>query len=160
MVICIVALAIFSILGLFSAYYKRLAKEAFSCVSRMLIFQPCKTNLDQRIKSKVTTKLMKVPPLAKFFYKNFKVLSWIFTISFFVSMAYSLYGIYNLLRFGTCQPGSVCVINQGASQISQGFSQLPKTLTCYEAQIVYAIVIIAAIILVFIKYLNVKFKKN
>ena len=151
MVICIVALAVFSVLGIFSATYRKLAKEAFSCVARMLIFQPCKTNLDQRIKSKVAIKLMKIPPLARFFYKNFKVLSWIFTISFFVSMAYSAYGIYNLAVYGSCQPGSVCVISQGANQITRIF-------TCYEAYVAYGIIVVVLITLLLIKYFNIEFK--
>ena len=151
MVICIVALVVFSVLGIFSATYRKLAKEAFSCVGRMLIFQPCKTNLDQRIKSKVAIKLMRIPPLARFFYKNFKMLSWIFTISFFVSMIYSFYGIYNLIVYGSCQPGSVCIINQGANQIT-------RTLTCYEAYIVYGIVGALVMALIVIRYFNIKFE--
>jgi hypothetical protein len=151
MVICIVALVVFSVLGIFSATYRKLSKEAFGCVGRMLIFQPCKTNLDQRIKSKVAIKLMKVPPIARFFYKNFKLLSWIFTISFFVSMIYSLNGIYNLIVYGSCQPGSTCVITQGTSQIV-------RILTCYEAYIVYGIIAVVLIALLFIRYLNIEFK--
>jgi hypothetical protein len=154
MVICIVALAVFSILGIFSATYRKLAKEAFSCVGRMLIFRPCKTNLEQRIKSKIAIKLMKIPPLARFFYKYFKVLSWIFTISFFVSMAYSAYGIYNLIVYGSCQPGSVCVITQGVSQ----FTKITRILNCYEAYVAYGIIVVVLIALLAIKYFNIEFK--
>jgi hypothetical protein len=153
MVICIVALAVFAVLGIFSVHYRKLAKEALTCVKNMLLFQPCVTKLDEKIKSKVTIKLMKTPALARFFYKNFKLLSWIFTITFFASMIYSVYGIYNLVVFGSCQPGSVCVINQGANQIV-------RLLTCYEAQIVYGIMVFAVIILLCIRYLNIKFKKK
>jgi len=151
MVICLIALIVFSIMAIWSTKYKHLAREALTCVKNMLLFQPCKTNLDQRIKSKVAIKLMKIPPLAKFFYKNFKVLSWIFTISFFASMIYSAYGIYNLAVYGSCQSGSVCVINQGANQIV-------GILTCYEAYIVYGIIAILLIALLLIKYLNIEFK--
>lgn len=154
MVICIVALVVFSFLGIFSAYYRKLAKEAFGCVGRMLIFQPCKTNLDQRIKSKVTLKLMKIPPVARFFYRNFKLLSSIFTIAFFASMIYSFYGIYNLIVYGSCQPGSVCVISQGA----QGAGGVVRILTCNEAGIAYGVIGILIIILLAMKYLNIKFE--
>lgn len=153
MVVCIVALAVFAVLGIFSARYRKLAKDAFSCVKNMLLFQPCTTKLDEKIKSKVTSKLMRLPTLARFFYKNFKIISWIFTIAFFVSMAYSAYGIYNLVVYGSCEPGSVCIINQGASQLT-------GILTCYEAQVVYGIVVVLAIILLAMRYLNAKPKKK
>jgi hypothetical protein len=149
MVICIVALAVFAVLGIFSMHYRKLARDALTCVKNMLLFQPCVTKLDEKIKSKITIKLMRMPTLARLFYKNFKLLSWIFTIAFFASMIYSAYGIYNLLVFGSCQPGSVCVINQGTSQIV-------RLLTCYEAQIVYVIIILAAVALLAVKYLKVK----
>jgi len=106
MVICIVALVVFSILGIFSVGYRKLAKEAFDCTFRMITFRPCRSTLDERIRARLTSKLMKTPPLAKFIYKNFKTLSWIFVIVFFVSLGYSAYGIYNLIVHGTCTPGS------------------------------------------------------
>lgn len=153
MVICIIALAVFGVLGIFSAYYRKLAKEALSCVKNMLLFKPCTTKFDEKIKSKVTVKLMRIPSLARFFYKNFKVISWIFTISFFASMIYSAYGIYNLIVYKTCDPQnpSTCVITRAGPGIYE-------VLTCYEAQIVYGIIIVVAIILLCIKYLNIKFE--
>lgn len=144
MVICIIALVVFSILGIFSARYRGLAKDAFKCVFLMIQLKPCQVGLEEKIKSKVTSKLMRIPFLASFFYKNFKVISWIFTIAFFASLIYSAYGIFNLIVFGTCDPSSPgsCVINKYES-----------ILTCYEAQIVYAIIIIAVILYVIFYYM-------
>jgi phosphotransferase system glucose/maltose/N-acetylglucosamine-specific IIC component len=144
MVICIVALVVFSILGIFSARYRGLAKDAFKCVFKMIQFKPCDVQLEQKIKSKVASKLMRIPSLASFFYKNFKIISWIFTIAFFVSLIYSAYGIFNLVVYGTCDPSSPgqCVINQYWS-----------VLTCYEAQVVYAIIIIAVILYLIFYYI-------
>jgi hypothetical protein len=110
MVICIVALVVLSILSIFSARYRAPAKEAFRCVFRMITFRPCDVHLETKIKTKVTSKLMFAPSLARFFYKYFKPISWIFTILFFVSLGYSAYGIYNLIVYGTCSPGSYCII--------------------------------------------------
>lgn len=111
MALCLVAMVVFSILGIFSAKWRRVAKEAFHCVFRMIQFKPCDVQLEEKIKSKVTSKLMRVPKLAKFFYKNFKVISWIFTIAFFVSLLYTVYSLYNLFVFGSCAPGSTCIFN-------------------------------------------------
>lgn len=151
MVICIVALIVFSFLSVWSARYRDLARQAFRCVARTIVLKPCDVEIEQKIKSKLTAKLMRIPSLASFFYKNFKIISWIFTIVFFATLIYSAYGIYNLAVYGSCQSGSVCVINQGANQIV-------GILTCYEAYIVYGIIAILLIALLLIKYLNIEFK--
>jgi hypothetical protein len=111
--ICIVALFTFSTLGIFSAHYRSIAKEAFRCVFQRLTLRTCETSLDQKIKSKLTSKLLKRSPrLARFVYKRFEILSWIFTIVLFASMIYSAYSLYNLFVFGTCDPISgSCVLN-------------------------------------------------
>ena len=146
MVICIIALIVFSFLSIVSARYRPLAKDAFKCVFLMVQFKPCNVQLEQKIKSKVAAKLMRVPSLARFFYKNFKFMSWLFTIAFFASLFYSAYGIYNLIVFGTCDPSSpsTCVIGE-----------LFYILTCYEAQVVYAIIAIAIVL-----YVVFMFKKK
>jgi len=117
MVICIVALVVFGILGIFSASHRKIAKEAFSCVKRMMTFRPCETGFDDKVRSKVTAKLMKrSEKAAGLFYRNFKVISVLFTVVFFVSMAYSAYGLYNLAVLGTCDPANPqdCVFNPGS----------------------------------------------
>lgn len=103
--ICIIALLTFGILGLFSAKYRALAKESFRCVFLRMQFKKCETGLDEKIKSKLTSKLLtRSPRIAKFVYKRFEILSWIFTILLFGSMIYSAYGLYNLYVYGTCDP--------------------------------------------------------
>ncbi|MCX6776767.1 MAG: thioredoxin family protein [Candidatus Micrarchaeota archaeon] len=116
MILCVVAMVIFGVLGIFSAKYRELAKEAFSCVFKTIQLKPCDTKLDQRIKSKLIAKLMKYSPwLAKLTYKNFYILSWIFTLLFFGSMAYTAYSLYNLAVYGSCSPGSFCIFNPNAN---------------------------------------------
>ncbi len=101
--ICIIALVVFSVLAIFSASYRPLAGEAFDCVFRKVTFRKCRTNLDQRLKSQITGKLLtKSPLLARFVYKRFELLSGIFVILFIVSLAYSAYGGYNYARYGHC----------------------------------------------------------
>ena len=55
--ICFVALAVFAVMGLFSAKYRPYAKEAFDCVFRRLTLRKCESGLDKRIKSKLTGKI-------------------------------------------------------------------------------------------------------
>ncbi len=111
--ICLIAMIVFAVLGIFSARYRKLAKESFICVFRRLVFKPCETHLDQRIKMKMTSSLLKISPaLSRFAYKRFEILSWIFVIAFFASMAYTGYSIYNLVVFHTCDPSnpSSCIL--------------------------------------------------
>jgi hypothetical protein len=155
MVICIVALVVFSILGIFSSKYRKIAKDAFRCVFLMITFRPCDVQLEQKIKSKATAKLMRISPkMASAFYKNFKIISWIFTIAFFVSLIYSAYGIYNLAVFGTCDPSS-----PGTCEIKTGYTGLYDIFCAYEAYIVYTVVIIAIIAVNYFAYKYVTTKE-
>jgi hypothetical protein len=110
MVICIVALFVLSILSIFSAKYRQPTKDAFKCVFKMITLRPCDVGLETKIKTAVTSKLMFLPIIGRFFYKNFKVISWLFTITFFMSLGYSAYSIYNLIIYGSCTPGASCEI--------------------------------------------------
>lgn len=147
MVICLVALVVFAILSIFSAKYRLLAKDAFRCVFRMITFRPCDVQLEQRIKSKVTAKLMKgSPTVARVFYKHFKAISWIFTIAFFASLIYSSYGIYNLIVYQACDPSSSTCIITGAGVSLYG-------LYCaYEAYFVYTLVAVLVAVVIFFIY--------
>jgi hypothetical protein len=138
MVICIVALVVLSVLSIFSARYRSSAKEAFRCVFRMITFRPCDVHLETKIKTKMTSKLMFAPSLARFFYKHFKPISWIFTIVFFASLGYSAYGIYNLIVYGSCSPGSYCII-----------TDLGLCFLDIERYIVYALLTILVIALIY-----------
>lgn len=114
MVICIIALPVLAIMGLFSLKYRILAWEAFHCLFRTVAFKPCNTGLDNRIKSKFTAKLMWWPAFARFFYRYFAVLSWIFVIITLLSVVGTGYGFYNYLVYGNCNgpdSSAFCVFN-------------------------------------------------
>ena len=101
--ICIIALIIFGILGIFSARYRTLAKQAFDCVFKRVTLRPCQSGLDRRLKMDIVKKVMKrSTKLASFVYKNFEALSWIFTILLLASLFYSGYSGYNYIRYGNC----------------------------------------------------------
>jgi hypothetical protein len=115
MVVCIIAMVVFAIMGIFSAKYRTYAKEAGRCVFRMVTLRPCDTEFDQRVKSKITAKLMtKSPKAAGFIYKRFNLISWIFVVIFFVSIAFTANSVYNLYVYGTCDPYTGdCIFNPG-----------------------------------------------
>jgi len=139
MVLCIVAMVVFSIMSIGSAKYKRLSREAMRCVFKNLTFSPCDVQLEQKIKGKVTAKLLRFPTLARFFYRNFKIIAWVFTVSFFASLAYSVYALYNYFAYGTCEPGQVCPLNE------IGFLTLK-----FENLLVYAVPVIALLVIAYL----------
>ena len=128
--ICIIAFVVFAVMAIFSASYRPLAAEAFDCVFRRITFRKCKTQLDERIKSKITGKLMRhTPKGASFVFKHFELLSWIFVILTIVSLAYSGYSTYNYLLYGNCygpeDTGSFCIYN---ALEGEHFTELQKTI--------------------------------
>lgn len=101
--ICIIALIIAGILGIFSASYRDIAKKAFNCVFRNLTFRKCDSGADQELRAKITVKMMKLSPKAAgWTFKWFNTISWIFVILLFVSIGYSAYGVYNFIEYGNC----------------------------------------------------------
>jgi hypothetical protein len=103
-------------MGIFSATHRELAKEAFECVFNSIQLKPCTSNLNQRLKSQITGKILKANPTAgKFVYKNFEIISWIFTIITIVSLLYSAYSVYNFAMYGNCEGQAAtgpCIYNQ------------------------------------------------
>lgn len=122
--ICLIALMVFGILGLFSAKYRTVAREAFDCVFRRITLRKCTTGLDKRLKSRITGKLMrKHPSFAKGVYRHFEVISWVFTIILIASLGYSAYSVYNLFVFGNCNgpiPDAFCVFDPFISGGQEG----------------------------------------
>ena len=103
--ICIIALVVFAVLGIFSASHRQLAKEAFDCVFRRLTFRPCTTGLDQRLKAQIVAKSLGVSPgIGQFVHNNFEALSWTLTILMLASTVLVAQGAYNLWAYGSCDP--------------------------------------------------------
>jgi hypothetical protein len=142
LVLCIIALIVFSVMSVGSAKYKRLARDALKCVAKTLTLSPCDVGLEQRIKGKITAKLLGTPRLARFVYRNFTIISWIFTVTFFASMAYSAYAFYNFFVYGSCDPGGVCYLTAIGWCVLQ-----------VEKAMVYIVLIVLAVV---VGYLIVK----
>lgn len=100
---CILALIIFSILGIFSASHRAFAKEAFDCVFRRITFRPCNTGFAEKIKGKILSKLISRSAfLAKMVNKHYEILSWLFFILMLGSTIWVLRGGYNFYVYGSC----------------------------------------------------------
>jgi hypothetical protein len=122
MSICIAAMVVFAFMGIFSARYRRWAKEAMDCVGRRVTLRPCKTEFNQKVRAKLASKLLrKSPKAAKFAHSHFESISWIFTIILFVSLILTAGGLYNLFTYGTCDPANpdscIFVTEEGACSL-------------------------------------------
>lgn len=103
MVICLIALPVLALLGIFSATHRRLASEAFDCVFRRITLRKCESGLDVKLKSSITATVMKrSPSAAGWVFKHFELLSWIFVIVMLLSTFYSIQGLYNYVKYGNC----------------------------------------------------------
>lgn len=103
MVLCLIALPLFAVLGLFSVTYRRLAKDALQCLFRTMTLRACESGLDDRIKAYITGRLLShAPRSASFFYRHYKLLSWIFVILLVWSGYTAAVGVYNYAQYGNC----------------------------------------------------------
>lgn len=103
MVLCWVALPIFAILSIFSVRYRRLTLDSLDCMFRTLTLRKCSSGLDDKIRSDITGTFLKISPkAAKFFYKNYKVISWIVLIVLLWSFYAGVSGIVNYAKYGNC----------------------------------------------------------
>lgn len=101
--ICLIALIVFGILGIFSVKYRIIAKEALDCVFRRVTLRKCTTGLDKRLKAQITGNLMRrAPRFGAWTYKNFEFISWFFTILLIASLVQSGISVYNYAAYGNC----------------------------------------------------------
>ncbi len=115
MIFCIVALILFSVLGLFSAAYRDLAKEAFKCMTFTLTFRPCETKFDEKLQATIVASVFaRSPALAGGINRHFQLISTLFSVLFFASMIYSGIVLYNYAVYGNCNgpQGGVCFFDQ------------------------------------------------
>ncbi len=104
--------------------YRKLAAEAFDCVFRKATFRKCRTDLDERIKSQVSAKLLVHSPKAsKIVFKNFTLLSYIFVILTIVSAVFVVNGVYNYVKFGNCNgsdSNEFCILTELGGGTEEG----------------------------------------
>jgi hypothetical protein len=101
--ICIIALIVFGILGIFSAKYRVIAKEAFNCIFKKITFRKCDTGLDQRLRGEITGKFLKInPKLGRLVFRYFEWFSWALLILTVLTLFFVGQGIYNYAVYGNC----------------------------------------------------------
>jgi len=109
------ALPVFAVLAIFSVKYRRLTLDALDCLFRTVQLKKCDTGLDQKIKASLTGKVFKFSPsLGGFFYKHYKIISWVILILFIWSFFTGSVGLYNYIQYGNCNgPGStgICIFD-------------------------------------------------
>ena len=112
---CIISFIVLSILGIFSASNRILAKEALDCVFRRITLRPCNTGFDQKMKAKLLGKVVnRSEKAARFINKNFELLSWLFFILILASSILAVRGVYYFYRYGSCNglnESGVCVFD-------------------------------------------------
>ena len=100
---CIAAFVVLSIMGIFSASNRQLAREAFDCVGRRVTLRPCNTGFDERMKAKLLgVVIVRSERAAMWLNKNFELLAWFFLILTLGSAFYSVRGVYLFYTTGSC----------------------------------------------------------
>jgi hypothetical protein len=100
---CAIAAIVLSILGIFSASNRILAKEAFDCVFRRVTFRPCNTGFDEKMKARILGVVInRSEKTARFLNKNFEYLAWTFFVLLLASGIFTIRGFYLFYTTGSC----------------------------------------------------------
>ena len=100
---CVIALVVLSILGIFSASNRPLAKEALDCVLRRVTLRPCNTGFDEKMKAKILgVVIIRSEGAASFLNHNFERLAWIFFLATIISLFLTVRGFYLFYVTGNC----------------------------------------------------------
>lgn len=100
---CIVSFIVLSILSIFSASNRELAREALSCVGRRVTLRPCNTGFDEKMKAKILgVVITRSEKTARFLNKFFEPIAWFFFILFVVALLFFGRGLYLFYTTGSC----------------------------------------------------------
>lgn len=102
--ICIASLIVFSILGIFSAKYRTLAKEAFDCMIDKAVVGECESGFEDRIRAMIITPLLgEYPRAASFVDKHLDKIAIVFVVIFIITFLISLRALVMLYLYGSCK---------------------------------------------------------
>lgn len=100
---CIISFVVLSILGIFSASNRVLAREALDCVLRRVTFRPCNTGFDVKMKAKILGLVItRSEKTAKFLNKYFEPISWVFFFLLIASSIMFIRGLFLFYTTGSC----------------------------------------------------------
>ena len=125
MVLCLIALPIFAILGIFSVKYRKLTLDALDCLFRTATLRKCRSGVDDKIRADVSGTILKYSPkVAKMFYRHYKIVTFIVLIIFLWSAYEGGIGTYNYIVYGNCngpESAGFCVFDPtgGNSKITE-----------------------------------------
>jgi protein-disulfide isomerase len=141
MVLCLLALPVFAILGIFSLKYRKLTKDALECLFKTVTLRKCESGLDDRIRSSISGIFLKFSPsLSRFFYRYYKIISFLILALFIWSMVVSGIGVYNYIQYGNCNgPSSVgfCIFDPTGENSKVSECKTPAQGVDTHTQIVY-----------------------
>ncbi len=137
---CIVSFIVLSILGIFSASNRDLARESLDCVFRRITLRPCNTGFDEKMKAKILGfVIVRSEGAAMFLNRNFELLSWTFFILMLASSIWSARSLVLFYTTGSCNGANstaFCVFdpsgaNNNVSTVNEGCTKpvTPKDLT-------------------------------
>ncbi|MFT4310000.1 MAG: DsbA family protein [Candidatus Woesearchaeota archaeon] len=128
MVLCLLALPVFAVLGIFSVKYRNLAKQSILCAFKKIALRPCDVGLDTYIKSSIVAPFLKRNKrVGRFVHKHFTVLTWIFLILMIWSTIQVAVGGYNFYMYGHCdgpQGSGFCVFDPTGSSSATSTPQV------------------------------------
>lgn len=100
---CIISFVVLSILGIFSASNRELARESLDCVLRRVTLRPCNTGFDEKMKAKILgVVITRSEGAARFINRFFEPLSWAFFIAMLLSLVFFVRGLYLFYTTGSC----------------------------------------------------------
>jgi hypothetical protein len=100
---CIISFLVLSILGIFSASNRELAREALDCVLRRVTLRPCTTGFDEKMKAKILgVVITRSEGAARLLNHNFERLAWLFFVLFLASGIFFVRGLFLFYTTGSC----------------------------------------------------------
>lgn len=116
---CIAAFIILSIISIFSASQRRMAKKAWGCVARRVTFRACDTSFKEELKAKLLSHVaVKTPRLLKAADIGLEVAAWLLIILTIWSLFVTVKSGLNLYVYGTCNPSNASSCSLGAEACS------------------------------------------
>jgi len=100
---CIISFVVLSILGIFSASNRELAREALDCVFRRVTLRPCNTGFDEKMKAKILgVVITRSEGAARFLNRNFERIAWVFFVLLLASGIFTVRGLFLFYTTGSC----------------------------------------------------------